>query len=79
MTDPRMHSKEILKNLSRRKLLRDSAITVAGVALLLSLITGCNKSNDTDEDDNGLGGTVDGWIGGFAQSNPAFAYMVFSF
>src|SRR5689334_2007954 len=71
MTDRSKRSKEILKKLSRRKLLRDSAITAAGAVLLPSLITGCDKS---DNDNGGLGGPEGGWIGGFAQSNPAFAY-----
>jgi hypothetical protein len=71
MKDRSKHSKEILEKLSRRKLLRDSAITAAGAVLLPSLITGCDKA---DEGNNGLGGPDTGWIGGFAQSDPAFAY-----
>jgi hypothetical protein len=66
-------SKEILKKLSRRKLLRDSGVTAAGIVLLPSLITGCGKSDD----DDGLGATPGSdtdWKGGFAQSDPAFAY-----
>lgn len=70
MTDEDKPSKEIRKKLSRRKLIRDSAITTTGIVLLPSLITGCNKS----ESGNGLGETDTDWIGGFAQSNPAFAY-----
>ncbi len=65
-----MYSKEMHDKLSRRKLLRNSAITAAGFALLPSFITGCHKPHHGD----GLGGTDTDWIGGFAQSNPAFAY-----
>jgi hypothetical protein len=36
-------AEDILKKLSRRKWLRDSAITAAGAVLLPSLITGCHK------------------------------------
>src|SRR4051812_8588661 len=72
MTDRTKRSKEIFEKLSRRKLLRDSAITAASVFLLPSLITGCDKS-----DGNGVGATPGSdtdWKGGFAQSDPAFAY-----
>src|SRR4028118_889167 len=34
---------DILKKLSRRNMLRNSAITATGVALLPSFLTGCNK------------------------------------
>ncbi|HUP12499.1 MAG TPA: alkaline phosphatase D family protein, partial [Niastella sp.] len=40
-----MHSEEILKKLSRRKFLRNSAIAATGVALLPSFITGCHKDD----------------------------------
>ena len=43
MSDPTNNSEEILKKLSRRKLLRNSAITATGVALLPSFLTGCHK------------------------------------
>lgn len=70
MTDSSMHSNEMLNKLSRRKLLRDSAIAAAGTVLLPSLITGCHKPGPG----GGPGDTDTGWVGGFAQSNPAFAY-----
>ena len=74
MTDPTNNSEDIIKKLSRRKLLRNSAITAVGAVLLPSLITGCRKS--VWDVLHGDGSTADpnGWIGGFAQSNPAFAY-----
>src|SRR4051812_33365375 len=37
---------DILKQLSRRKLLRDAAIAATGAVLLPSFITGCSKDND---------------------------------
>src|SRR6185312_7317507 len=73
MTDLTNNSEEVHKKTSRRKMLRDSAITAAGTVLLPSLITGCTKEawdilhGKTPDPNNG-------WIGGFAQSNPAFAY-----
>lgn len=72
MTNPTVTSEDLSKKLSRRKLLRDSAITAAGAVLLPSFITGCHKFYPGHGD-----GTPDpntGWVGGFAQSNPAFAY-----
>ncbi|MEO5889363.1 MAG: hypothetical protein ABIQ31_03880 [Ferruginibacter sp.] len=75
MTDPTINTKEILNKLSRRKLLRNSAITATGAVLLPSFLAGCTK--DVWDVLHGHGttpGTNNGWIGGFAQSNPAFAY-----
>ncbi|MEP6951031.1 MAG: hypothetical protein ABI863_17215 [Ginsengibacter sp.] len=76
MNDPGKNAKEKITNkLTRRKVLRDSAITAAGMILLPSLITGCTK--EQWDMIHGHGKTPDpdpGWIGGFAQSNPAFAY-----
>jgi len=43
MTDPTTTSEDILKKLSRRKLLRNSAITATGAVLLPSFLTGCHK------------------------------------
>lgn len=40
-----MNSEEILKTLSRRKFLRNSAIAATGVALLPSFMTGCSKDD----------------------------------
>lgn len=75
MTDPTTNSNDLLKKLSRRKLLRHSAITAIGAVLLPSLITGCRKSIwDILPGDGTTPGPSNGWIGGFAQSNPAFAY-----
>ena len=74
MTDLTNNSEEEApKKLSRRNMLRDSALTAAGTVLLPPLITGCTKEawdilhGKTPDPNNG-------WIGGFAQSNPAFAY-----
>ena len=41
-----MNTEDILKKLSRRKFLRNSAIAATGVALLPSFLTGCNKDDD---------------------------------
>lgn len=43
MSDPTNNSEDILKKLSRRNMLRNSAITATGVALLPSLLTSCHK------------------------------------
>lgn len=43
MSDPTNNSDDILRKVSRRNLLRHSAITATCVALLPSFITGCNK------------------------------------
>ena len=67
-----MTSQNTPHQLSRRRWLRDAAITATGVAVLPSLFTGC-----TDHRLTGDGSTPVpdiNWIGGFAQSNPAFAY-----
>ena len=76
MSDPTTNSDDILKKLSRRKLLRNSAITKAGIVLLLLFTAGCTK--EVWDVIHGHHGTTPGsnndWIGGFAQSNPAFAY-----
>ncbi|MGI8638321.1 MAG: PhoD-like phosphatase N-terminal domain-containing protein [Segetibacter sp.] len=41
-----MYSEDVLKKLSRRKFLRNSAIAATGVVLLPSLITGCHKDDE---------------------------------
>jgi hypothetical protein len=43
MTDPTPVPEDILKKLSRRQLLRNSAITATGAVLLPSFLTGCHK------------------------------------
>ncbi len=43
MTDPTPSPEDVLKKLSRRKLLRNSAITATGAVLLPSFLTGCHK------------------------------------
>ncbi len=73
MTDPAANPEDIQK-ISRRKLLRNSAITAAGAVLLPSLLTGCGKSIWEVLNSNGSTPDSTKWIGGFAQSNPAFAY-----
>ena len=67
MTDPLKNSEEIQKKLSRSRFLRDSVFAATGVVLLPSFIAGCNKIQIMTSDPNT-------WIGGFSQSNPAFAY-----
>lgn len=67
MTDPVKNSEETQKKLSRSAFLRDSVLAATGVALLPSFIAGCKKPPVGTSDPNT-------WIGGFAQSNPAFAY-----
>ena len=41
-----MNAEDILKKLSRRKFLRNSAIAATGAALLPSFLTGCDKDDD---------------------------------
>ncbi len=65
-----MNSLHTPTQLSRRTWLRDTVIAATSVAVLPSLLTGC-----VDHRNVGTGPTPDpSWIGGFAQSNPAFAY-----
>jgi hypothetical protein len=67
-----MLSQKTPLKLSRRNWLWDAAIVTTGAAVLPSLLTGC-----TDHPNLGNGAPPDwntDWIGGFAQSNPAFAY-----
>lgn len=71
MTDPITNSEEILQKLTRRKLLRDSVITATGMILLPSFLVSCHKHGDEDGD---TPDRITDWVGGFAQSNPAFAY-----
>src|SRR3954452_23742947 len=46
MTNHRSSPKDISKKISRRYLLRNSAMAAAGAVLLPSLITGCSKETD---------------------------------
>jgi hypothetical protein len=51
------NANDILKKVSRRSLLRNSAITATGALLFPSFITGCSKDTDTPEGGGGnLGG-----------------------
>lgn len=43
MSDPTNNSEEILRKLSRRNMLRNSAITAAGAILMPPFLTGCHK------------------------------------
>ena len=62
MTDSTKNSEEITKKVSRRNMLRDSAITATGVVLLPSFLTGCTKDawdyihGHRGHDGGGLGG-----------------------
>jgi alkaline phosphatase D len=49
-----MKSEDVLKKLSRRKFLRNSAIAATGVALLPSLITGCHKDDQDPSQGQGF-------------------------
>lgn len=60
MIDPAMRSKEIFKKLSRRHLLRNSAIAATGTVLLPSFLTGCTKDGAPGVD-----------VGGVQQLTPA--------
>ena len=44
MTNPTTNSEDVLKNLSRRNMLRNAAITATGAVLLPSFLTGCHKN-----------------------------------
>src|SRR4051812_35893351 len=58
MSDHTSNPKHILNKVSRRNLLRDSAIAATGTLLLPSFITGCTKDNDAPAGGGGvLGGT----------------------
>ena len=70
MTDPFNKSENLPHTFSRNRFLRNSALAATGAIFLPSFLAGCKKINEN------LPGAPEnnGWIGGFAQSNPAFAY-----
>ncbi len=69
MTDHNKSAENLFKKVSRRSLLRSSAIIAC-----LVLVLGCSKIWDVLHGGGDTTPGPDGWIGGFAQSNTAFAY-----
>jgi alkaline phosphatase D len=61
-----MAKKEMLKNLSRRKFIKNSVAAAAGISLLPSFITGCD-----DEDDSFVPEGTFGFLEGVASFDPA--------
>ena len=57
MADINTNQEDIPNKVSRRYLLKNSAIAATGAVLLPSLITGCSKDTNTPQGGGGLGGT----------------------